>query len=80
MAFPFVPLALGIGGMIEQRKAGKRASQASEQERWLAAMSLFWAPAITGPAIVTAALTGLFGGLGAVGLDVGGRALAGSEV
>ena len=38
MAFPFVPLALGIGGMIEQRKAGKRASQASEQERWLAAM------------------------------------------
>jgi hypothetical protein len=46
----------------------------------LGAIGLLWQSPVTAQKVATCVMIGLLGGLGAVGLDVGGRAAAGSEV
>lgn len=46
----------------------------------LGVMGLLWQSPVTAQKVAICVMTGLIGGFGAVGLDVGGRAAAGSKV
>lgn len=46
----------------------------------LGVVGLLWQSPVTAQKVAICVMTGLIGGLGAVGLDVGGRSVAGSEV